>query len=263
MASSGQPTIHTLWVGSELSPLEWLCLSSWVRLGYSVVLHTYNDLPVPKGVALFDAQNLIPKSKIFRNQRNGSLAVFADIYRVMILKRFDALWFDADIFLIRPFDFSPVNLLAREGGQDVSGINNAVMRLSSDHPILAEILSIYRNPLYGLPWSRPGKIWQIFVQSIASFGFGPQHLPWGALGYIPIQRYVSQHGFDGMLLDSNLCLSGHNSPLFEPVDDPDIAVANPVVYIHFWRSQRSDDLSNPKPLSIYWHLWKIMKIQPP
>ncbi|MGE5266793.1 MAG: hypothetical protein ACM3L9_05430 [Deltaproteobacteria bacterium] len=263
IVTSQQPAIHTLWVGSALGPLEQLCLASWVRLGYNVVLHCYDELPTPKGVQTFDAAKSIPRNRIFRNARNGSLAVFADVYRAMILKRFDALWLDADIFLLKAFDFSPPNLLAKEGGDDTKNLNNAVMRLSPDHPILDEILAIYQHPSRGLPWDRPGKLWQIFVQSAASLQFGPQHLPWGALGYIPIQRYVAQHGFDGVILESRLCLTGTRTPLFVPVNNPAEALGDPVVYIHFWGSQRKDQLSKPVPSSIYGLLCRTIGLNVP
>lgn len=262
-AMNPQPTIHTLWVGSVLGPLEKLCLTSWRRLGYSVVLHTYDDLVTPEGVQKFDAAKLIPRNRVFRNARNGSFAVFADVYRAMILKRFDALWLDADIFLVRKFDFSPPNLLAKEGGDEITNINNAVMRLVPDHPILDEIISIYEHPSRGLPWDRPGKLWQILVQSFASFGFGPQHLPWAALGYIPIQRHIAAHGFDGVLLDSRLCLTGTATPLFTPIVNPKGALNDPLVYVHFWGSQRKDLASTPTPSSIFWHLCKSIETPVP
>ncbi|GLS21920.1 hypothetical protein GCM10007874_49370 [Labrys miyagiensis] len=113
---NGVVPIHTLWIGEVLGPIERLCLISWVRLGYEVVLHSYADLQVPAGVKTVDASLLLSADKIFRNERNGSLAVFSDVYRALILKRFFAIWLDIDIFLVRRFDFSAPNILAMEGG---------------------------------------------------------------------------------------------------------------------------------------------------
>lgn len=250
-------TIHTLWIGGKLGPLEWLCLSSWVRLGYQVILHTYERYSVPKGVELYDASQLMSPDSVFRNRRNGSLATFSDIYRVLILKHFQGLWLDADIFLVRPFDFSARNVLAKENGDSIDNINNAVLKLSEDHPILCDIVKRFRNPYSALPWNKPGKLWQIFVQSMVFLRLEPKHLPWGALGYLAIQAHVSKYGFEGQILGSELCLTANTVALFDETDDPDASLSDPIVYVHFYRSQITCDLNKRVPSSVYDNLWKV------
>ena len=109
---AGQIEIHTLKVGGELTDLELMCIRSWIRLNYKVYVHSYDDIYLPTGAKHYDANLLMPKAKIFRNKRNGSLAVFADVYRATMLTKIPALWLDTDIFLIRAFDFSCEKILA-------------------------------------------------------------------------------------------------------------------------------------------------------
>jgi hypothetical protein len=250
--------IHTLWIG-ELGPLERLCLSSWVRLGHKVVLHAYTQQQAPDGVEVCDAARLLPTDRIFRCSANGSLAVFSDIYRAQILKNFDAVWLDADIFLLRPIDFSAPNILAAEGGDEVRNLNSAVLRLQADHPILEKIIRRYKRPYLGVPWTRPKKAWPVLTRALCSRSLGPEHLPWGALGYGAIQGHVAKFGFDGRILESKLCLTQRNAPIFEAVADPDSHLVEPVAYVHMYRSGLKFDLSIPAARSIYERLSEIVE----
>lgn len=248
--------IHTLWIG-ELGPLEWLCLSSWKRLGYRVVLHAYTQQQAPDGVEVCDASRLLPADKIFRCSANGSLAVFSDVYRALILKNFDAVWLDADIFLLRHIDFSAPNILAAEGGDEIRNLNSAVLRLEPGHPILEKIIRRYKRPYLGMPWTRPKKAWPVLTRALRSRNFGPEHLPWGALGYGAIQGHVAKHGFDGRILPAELCLTQKNAPIFDAVADPASYLADPVAYVHMYRSGLKFDLTVPAQGSIYERLWTI------
>jgi hypothetical protein len=257
-AGSRSSDIHTLWIGGELGPLEWLCLHSWLRLGYRVILHAYESISLPPGVERFDAARLLPAEKLFKHRRTGSWATFADIYRALILRNFTATWLDADIFLVRPLDLSGSNILAKEHGNCLTHINNAVMKLAPDHPILDEILDRYDQPLKALPWNRPGKVWHVIVSAARSGRLHPGHLPWGELGGRAIQSFISRHGFDGRILGPELCLTPFHTAIFQPSDDPDGALAEPVSYVHLYRSQLQADPANPLTGSVYSRLWDIV-----
>ena len=142
--------IHTIWIGGPLGPLEHLCITSWLRQGHEVVVHSYEKISLPDGAKSLDASALCPVDKVFRN-RNGSLAPFSDIYRALILQTYPVLWLDIDIFLLRPFDFDCASILVREGNDDSAKINNSAMRLPPDHPILFEILDRWHHPWKAIP----------------------------------------------------------------------------------------------------------------
>ncbi len=55
-----------------------------------------------------DARQILPASKVFRNQRGegkGSLAAFSDLFRYKLLMDRGGWWVDTDIFCLKPFDF--------------------------------------------------------------------------------------------------------------------------------------------------------------
>lgn len=248
--------IHTLWVGSPLGPSECLCLTSWLNQGYSVTVHAYEPMAAPPGVKLFDASLLCPRHKIFRDQRTGSLTTFSDYYRALILRAMAATWLDADIFLLRPIPSADRNLLTREGTDEQSRVNNSLMRLAPDHPILDEIIGRYDNPWRGLPKHQFRKTWPILVRAARSRGMHASLLQWGALGYCAIEEQIGRHGFNGAILSPGQSVTAHNADLFAAIDNADAFLADPAIYVHLYRSQVRADLARPVPGSIYARLWE-------
>lgn len=107
-------TVHTLWIGESLSPLELLTLKSFVRHGHAVKIWLYEPLstPLPEGVEACDANTVLSAEYIFRYQHTnawghgkGSLAGFSDIFRYKLLYMHGGWWSDMDITCLRPLDF--------------------------------------------------------------------------------------------------------------------------------------------------------------
>lgn len=107
--------VHGLWIGSRLSRLELLTLKSFVRWGHEFHLWLYDDLdtPVPRGVHLRDACEILPRDRIFRKRvrdaetgvGEGSVSPFSDLFRYKLLYEHGGVWVDMDITCLRPFDF--------------------------------------------------------------------------------------------------------------------------------------------------------------
>ncbi|MCB9276628.1 MAG: hypothetical protein H6564_21530 [Lewinellaceae bacterium] len=106
--------VHGLWVGPALSPLEELCLRSFVAMGHEFHLWLYEPLghELPKGVVARPAQDILPAESIFRyrygNQFGhglGSLAGFSDIFRYKLLYEKGGWWADMDITCLQPLEF--------------------------------------------------------------------------------------------------------------------------------------------------------------
>ena len=93
-----------LWVGPGLSPLESLCLQSFLATGYEVHLYTYADLVgIPHGVVVKDGNDILSEGEIFRGagDKGGSYAPFADRFRYNLLYQKGGWWFDTDHVSIR------------------------------------------------------------------------------------------------------------------------------------------------------------------
>src|SRR5882757_9078074 len=119
------PIVNELWIG-QLSPLERLCLDSFVAKGHAVHLYTYDTIEnVPQGVTLRDASKILPPSKVFRNRLGkgkGSLAAFSDLFRYKLLLDEGGWWVDTDVFCLKPFDFAAPYVFGAEEKPVASGI---------------------------------------------------------------------------------------------------------------------------------------------
>ena len=57
-----QSIVNMVWIGDIISPIEALCMKSFIHNGIDVKLHTYNLVEgVPQDVEVCDANLIIPK----------------------------------------------------------------------------------------------------------------------------------------------------------------------------------------------------------
>jgi mannosyltransferase OCH1-like enzyme len=95
--------IQTLWIGDSLSRMEQGCLRSWLKHNYEVDLYVYEQVGgIPDGVNVLDANSILPANKIFRYSFNGSVAGFANQFRYKLLDMYGGIWFDTDVYLLKP-----------------------------------------------------------------------------------------------------------------------------------------------------------------
>lgn len=104
-------TVNGLWIGNKLSKLELLTIRSFLHHGHRFRLWVYDRLvtPLPEGVVLADANEIIPKKQVFsyRNKNSyghgkGSYAGFSDLFRYKLLHEKGGWWADMDITCLRP-----------------------------------------------------------------------------------------------------------------------------------------------------------------
>lgn len=99
------PIIQSLWIGRDLSRLERLCIQSFMDHGHRFHLYVYDDIGnIPEGTVVKDADEILPRSAIFRNT-NGSLGGFSDWFRYALLAKKGNFWVDMDTVCMRPFVF--------------------------------------------------------------------------------------------------------------------------------------------------------------
>ena len=132
----------SLWIGESLGPVERACLRSVMRQGHRLALYCYGSVAgVPEGVVVEDAGAIIPGAEIFRHDA-GSVGHFSDWFRYELQSRGLGTWIDTDVYLLRPLDEESAYLF----GKQASGVlNNAVLRLAEDSPVLPELLHPFRE----------------------------------------------------------------------------------------------------------------------
>lgn len=149
------PEIATLWIGPRLSWLEQLCLKSFADHGHRVTLYSYGDIEnVPEGVSTGNAEDIYPGEPMLRHARTGSPAIHADMWRLHLLARTDAIWVDADMYCYRPFDFASGHVF---GWEKPGLVCNAVLKLPKNSPALSGLLGFFEDEYAIAPWLKP---WQ-------------------------------------------------------------------------------------------------------
>jgi mannosyltransferase OCH1-like enzyme len=96
-------------------------------------LYTYNPVHnLPEGVILKDANTILNKSEIFRDNRN-SFATFSDWFRIKLLFEKGGWWVDCDMICMKQFNFSNEYVIATErhgsGESAKTIVCNAVMKM--------------------------------------------------------------------------------------------------------------------------------------
>lgn len=127
--------IQGLWVGGDLSAMEWLSLRSFLANGHEYHLYAYDEIKnVPAGTVLQDAATVVPRKDLFvikEGWGKGSYGGgFSDYFRYELLHRKGGWWADTDIVCLRPFDFASDHVIAssREGKWG-STANGCVLKL--------------------------------------------------------------------------------------------------------------------------------------
>ena len=97
--------IQSLWIGSDLSPMEIMCINSYIANGHEFHLYTYKELlNIPNRAVVKDANSIIPEKEIYIDSFGG-YAHFADRFRFSLLYKLGGWWVDMDTVCLKPFDF--------------------------------------------------------------------------------------------------------------------------------------------------------------
>ena len=125
------PIIQSLWIGADFSSVEKLCAQSFLDHGHEFHLYTYDDIGgVPDGAVIKDANEILPKNEIYRNQ-GGSFANFSDWFRYALLNKYGNFWVDMDVVCIKPFSFEEKIVFGILPYRTVStGVNRVMMNNS-------------------------------------------------------------------------------------------------------------------------------------
>ena len=167
----------TFWHG-PLNGTTYSCLASFPARGASLRLYTYEtNIDAPEGVEVVDARSICADISLLRRyfvEGRPSLATFSDRFRYVLMRKTGCCWVDADIICLRRVDFSrePIVWGRQAEAHGKALINNAVLKLPSQHPVLNEMLA----------------------RSEAAVDVD---LPWGAIGPFLLTEVAERHGVYG------------------------------------------------------------------
>lgn len=183
-------TIQSLWIGSELSAIEHLCITSFLYHGQEYHLYVYDDVKnLPPGVILKDANEILPRSQIFTYAKIGGYGGFADWFRYCLLYKYGGYWVDTDVVCLKPFDFSNEIVFGQVGP---SYMGNGVLRFPVQSPILKQLITLCEKPNQFMPWDnlvmKFGKVRRILM------GNRPNNILHAETGPHAITNLLTHHG---------------------------------------------------------------------
>jgi hypothetical protein len=178
--------LSALWVGPRLSRLEWLCLSSAVRVGHEVNLFTYERLgEVPDGVTQLDANRILPRTLMIQYKYNGSYALGSDLFRYKLLSCGFGCWIDTDVFFLQKIEDASYIF----GWEDEGSMNSAVLYVDPQAPLLKALLEFASSDPTVPPW------WSEAEQQRQRERPRPvDQLPWGTIGPKALTYYATKLG---------------------------------------------------------------------
>ena len=168
-----------MWVGSHLSKLELLTLHSFLHYGHEFHLWAYDDIrtPLPKGVVLEDAAQIIPRKDVFRKSGvdrecgvgKGSFgAPFSDLFRYKLLYEHGGYWVDMDVTCLRPFDFEAEYLFRPHR----VGVVGNILKCPPRSPLmLATYESVVKEASGSTEWLWPNRVLSENVRRMGLEGF--------------------------------------------------------------------------------------------
>jgi|EndMetStandDraft_5_1072996.scaffolds.fasta_scaffold322147_1 hypothetical protein len=156
----------SIWHGGELSWIERVCLASAIDVGHELDLYAYDEIKnVPKGVTVKDASEVMPRDFMVRSRAHrpdklkgnirkigsdniASFAHGADVFRMFLLQQGRGCYVDCDVLFLRQIPEQDV-IFAWE---NKDRINNAVLRLPADSPIMSEMIEAVSGTPLIFPW---------------------------------------------------------------------------------------------------------------
>lgn len=128
---------RSLWIGDGLSPIERLCIKSFLAHGHAFELFVYSPVAeIPEGCRSLDAREILPESQVFAQGEGfgkGSYAGFSDLFRYKLLLDRGGWWVDTDVICLSRKVPEPPIALAR---QDAVQVNGAILRFPAGHPAM-------------------------------------------------------------------------------------------------------------------------------
>lgn len=130
----------SFWVGRPLSKIEQTCLASFVYHGHSFTLFVYDmNLEVPDGILKVDANEIIPKSKLFKTDK--SYGPFADMFRYKMIQDTGLTWTDTDNICLKDKWRFPEYLFGMQGGPHKI-VANGLLRAPKKSDFIKELVNI-------------------------------------------------------------------------------------------------------------------------
>jgi mannosyltransferase OCH1-like enzyme len=129
--------IQGLWIGSDLSAMEHLSISSFLKNGHEYHLYTYGPVGnIPAGTVVRDGTEILPASMIFQYRQHKSYSAFSNFFRYKLLLEQGGWWVDTDLVCLKPFDFPEEYVFSSEKAVGSEFINVGAIKAPPESELM-------------------------------------------------------------------------------------------------------------------------------
>lgn len=238
--------IQSLWIGDKLSPMEQLCISSFLAHGHPFHLYTYDTvLGIPDGVMVKDANEIVPANMIFTYKDNGSYAGFSNIFRYKLLLDKGGYWVDTDTICLQPFTDESEYIFSSERSKELSDGDEKIHKITNVGVIKVPIGSDVMHYCY--------------TEAISK---DTQTLRWGEIGPRLMDTAIKTFGLESYVAEPEVfCPINYWSwnQLIDPSIDKSVLAGAKTVHLwnEMWRHNNIDKSANFDENSIYTWLQRM------
>jgi hypothetical protein len=208
--------IKSLWIGKELSPVELLCINSYLQNGHVFELYVYDRVGnIPQGVVLKDAQQIIPKSEVFSitlGKHKNTFSMFSNYFRYTLLYELGGWWSDLDIVCLKHYDFKQEYVFSRERTRDQKEtVGSGIFKCPKSSRVMqycrksSQEMFLKKEDLF---WGKAGPI--LLNDAVSFYNLRDYSVPpdyFSPLGYFEIYKIFSEI----KLSDTSYSLHVYNS----------------------------------------------------
>ena len=224
--------LQTFWTGKPLSRLERAALQSYVNVGYTVHIYTYNPMAefmkqVPRSshIKVHDAREILPESQLFQYAGRATIGKrddaysylpFSDLFRFTMLHKNGGAWMDLDIFMTRPvparllakpYVFSSERTIQKGAYKKVEPeiVDMGFIKVPGPgDPLMSWILEHIPKGLLNL--KSPFDYMNLYRKGIATLGLGKYVLP--ANAFLPLNWWDVKDSFETGAGQAGVCYKG-------------------------------------------------------
>jgi hypothetical protein len=226
-----------LWGGGSLSYIERLCLTSMLDTGHKVALYTYDGVPnAPAGVDMRDGREVMPQTMMVSHAKLKSVAIGSDLFRYRLLQKELGCWVDTDMLFLKPLR-SASHIFGYETSES---INNAVLKLPPDSPILADIMHMVERVPIIPPWWPVRKKVEQWGRWIAGKSRGIERMKWATTGPRAVTHFANKHRLQGYAMPIDVFYPNPWEGAFDVFDldvDIDERFTGQTIGVHLWNTE--------------------------
>ena len=234
-------------------------MQSFVDAGHKFTLYSTDKLrDLPDGVTLEDPRDIYQADFPTGPEYRHNNAVYADIFRLHMIRNTGAIWADMDAYCLKPFIFpSGFAVGLEEATSGVFTANNGIVGFPHDSKTLNECINLVsqKNPI--LPFFNGGRRTRLRERTKNGDSFGFQDFSWGTSGPRLIHYFMEATGELKYALPKDVFYPGPRAfrrPLLRPEYASEVFERPETGSVHIFGKTKSfpkDDYGGDLPENCY------------